>query len=237
MMCAPLTSTSTPTPTLPQAIAFYGKAANQNYAAAQHNLGLMLLNGDAEGGAVDAVKWFHKAAELGGCRVRFGGLNVVCWGAGGRARETEGTRERMHVRFRVVGVRKGAKGGKEGLGCQIRCSAPKDTSSRPPLRTPPPDPLPPSPSSTPQATLTLNSNWAAPTSTAKAFSDTWHARYSTICLRANRCVVKNPDQRSHHRPKPETDSNTAHIGPESLVVTAHLQTAPPQCLDSVSDSC
>ena len=45
---------------------WYRKAADQGYADAQHNLGVMYLNGDGvPKDSAEAVKWFRKAAEQG----------------------------------------------------------------------------------------------------------------------------------------------------------------------------
>ena len=47
-----------------EAVKWYRKAAEQNYAEAQYNLGVCYTNGQGVAkDAVEAVKWFRKAAE------------------------------------------------------------------------------------------------------------------------------------------------------------------------------
>ena len=53
-------------PNFSEAVKWFRKAADQNYAAAQYNLGIMYLKG--EGVSPDsstAVKWYRQAAEQG----------------------------------------------------------------------------------------------------------------------------------------------------------------------------
>jgi TPR repeat protein len=64
-----------------QAVHWYRKAAEQGYAQAQCNLGVMYANGlGVEKDAVQAVHWFRKAAEQGHAQAQhnLGVLIQIC---------------------------------------------------------------------------------------------------------------------------------------------------------------
>ena len=60
-----------------EAVKWYRKAAEQGFAAAQYNLGLMYVNGRGVPEDIkEAVKWYRKAAAQGDAQAQ-GGLGVM----------------------------------------------------------------------------------------------------------------------------------------------------------------
>ena len=69
-----------------EAVKWYRKAAEQNHAAAQYNLGVCYANGQGVAkDEVEAVKWYRKAAEQ-----NHAGLNTIWASATARPRRGEG---------------------------------------------------------------------------------------------------------------------------------------------------
>ena len=48
-----------------EAVKWYRKAAEQGYAKAQYNLGVMYFKGEGVADDAEAVKWYRKSAEQG----------------------------------------------------------------------------------------------------------------------------------------------------------------------------
>ena len=64
-----------------EAVNWYRKSAEQGFAEAQYNLGLMYFNGDGVAqNYTEAAKWYRKAAEQGYAKAQYNlGIYVRYW--------------------------------------------------------------------------------------------------------------------------------------------------------------
>ena len=92
-----------------EAVKWFRKAAEQNDAAAQYNLGVCFYNGDGVAkDQAEAVKWYRKAAEQNFAEAQYLGHLLLQW-----RRRGEGLVEAY--KWLLLGARQGAEDAKKNI--------------------------------------------------------------------------------------------------------------------------